>query len=388
EQSGFRSAHSTTTRFTQFIQDVSTSLQQHTAALVLYIDFSKAFDQLWRRGLIYKLHKLRCPKELLQFIIEYLDNRTCQIEINGLLSAVFDVDRGVPQGSVLGPVLFLLFHADMPTEIPSAQHTHMYADDVALVIDASPWWKSTEVITNIQKIAQQTLNELQKYSSRWKQPINYIKTEYQWIHKRITISSIVLLIDQHELARTNLFKYLGYYIDQKLSFNKHVQNILTKIKTNTPMITYVAQSKTSSYHARTLIFNAYVLPYFQQLYSIYPLLPDSTKDKIEARNRQVYRVINRWYDATNDEIKLTHRFETITDRAKKILRNFINKAHTVIPELFEKYTQSGSMQMYLQMHNQSPFIQYLNVGRQSATVKRWLDQEDRYLDKLMSFIQD
>ncbi|CAF1016354.1 unnamed protein product [Didymodactylos carnosus] len=65
EQSGLRSAHSTTTRFTQFIQDVSTSLQQHIAALILYTDFSKAFDQLWRRGLIYKLHKLRCPKELL-----------------------------------------------------------------------------------------------------------------------------------------------------------------------------------------------------------------------------------------------------------------------------------------------------------------------------------
>ncbi|CAF1611302.1 unnamed protein product [Didymodactylos carnosus] len=108
-----------------------------------------------------KLHKLRCPKELLQFIIEYLDNRTCPIEINDLLSDVLDVDRGVPQGSVLGSVLFLLFHADLPTEIPSLQHTHMYADDVALVIDASPWWKSTEVITNIQKIAQQTLNELQ-----------------------------------------------------------------------------------------------------------------------------------------------------------------------------------------------------------------------------------
>ncbi|CAF0996495.1 unnamed protein product [Didymodactylos carnosus] len=58
-----------------------------------------------------------------------------------------------------GPVLFLLFHADMPTEIPSSQHTHMYTDDVALVIDAAPWWKSTEVITNIQKTAQQTLNE-------------------------------------------------------------------------------------------------------------------------------------------------------------------------------------------------------------------------------------
>ncbi|CAF1536072.1 unnamed protein product [Didymodactylos carnosus] len=75
---------------------------------------------------------------------------------NDLLSDVSDVDRGVPRGTALGSVLFLPFHADMPTEIPSSQHTHMYADDVASVIDASPWWKSTEVITNIQKIAQQT----------------------------------------------------------------------------------------------------------------------------------------------------------------------------------------------------------------------------------------
>ena len=93
EQSGFREKHSTTTRFVQFIQHISSGLLQQTATLVIYIDFIKAFDQLWHDGLIYKLHKMNCPHELVIFIIEYLRNRKGYIEMNQLLSNILDVDR-------------------------------------------------------------------------------------------------------------------------------------------------------------------------------------------------------------------------------------------------------------------------------------------------------
>ena len=110
EQSGFREQHSTATRFVQFLQYLSAGLLQQTASLVIYVDFTKAFDQLWHDGLLYKLHRMNCPHELVIFIIEYLKNRKCYIEMNQVTSAILDIKKGMPHGSCLGPILFLLFH--------------------------------------------------------------------------------------------------------------------------------------------------------------------------------------------------------------------------------------------------------------------------------------
>lgn len=82
EQSCFREGYSTTTRFVRFLQHISTGLLQPSATRVIYLDFTKAFDQLWHNGLLHKLHRMNCPRELVLFILEYLKNRTCYIELN------------------------------------------------------------------------------------------------------------------------------------------------------------------------------------------------------------------------------------------------------------------------------------------------------------------
>ena len=122
-----------------FLQHVTSGLQQHTASLVIYVDFVKAFDQLWHDALIYKLFQLQCPSELLTFIIEYLRNCKCFISLNESISPSFSVQKGVPQGSCLGPLLFLLFHSELPHRIPSASYSHLFADDLAVIVHASPW---------------------------------------------------------------------------------------------------------------------------------------------------------------------------------------------------------------------------------------------------------
>ena len=151
DQSGFREHHSTTTRFVQFLQHLSAGLLQQTASLVIYMDFTKAFDQLWHDGLLYKLHRMNCPQELVIFIIEYLKNRKCYIEMNKVTSAIFDIEKGVPQGSCLGPILFLLFHCEMAQRIPAATHAHLFADDLALIVNASPWWHRSEFASQMQR---------------------------------------------------------------------------------------------------------------------------------------------------------------------------------------------------------------------------------------------
>ena len=230
EQSGFRAHHSTTTRFVQFLQHLSTGLQQHTASMAIYVDFTKAFDQLWHDGLIYKLHRMNCPRELVLFIIEYLRNRKSYLELNQVTSNIFDIEKGVPQGSCLGPILFLLFHCELAQCIPSATYSHIYADDLALIIHASPWWHRSEFTQQMQRLGQAALKEVHQYAAKWKQPINVTKTEWQWIHRRVVIPTLSLTIANNPIQRTSVFKYLGYYVDERLSFNTHCTKMLQKLE--------------------------------------------------------------------------------------------------------------------------------------------------------------
>jgi Reverse transcriptase (RNA-dependent DNA polymerase) len=86
------------------------------------------------------------------FIIEHLKNRKRYIEMKHVTSAIFDIEKGVPQGSCLGPILSLLFHCEMAERIPAATHVHLFADDLALTIHASPWWHRTEFAPQMERI--------------------------------------------------------------------------------------------------------------------------------------------------------------------------------------------------------------------------------------------
>ena len=146
---------------------------------------------------------MNCPYELVNFIIEYLKNRKCYIEMQHITSVIFDIEKGVPQGSCLGPILFLLFHCEIAQRIPSATHAHLFADDLALIIHASPWWHRTEFAPQMEPIGQQALKQVQAYAFEWKQPVNFPKTEWQWIHRRLVIPTLSLSLDQSTSHKEN-----------------------------------------------------------------------------------------------------------------------------------------------------------------------------------------
>ena len=392
EQSGFRAHHSTTTRFVQFLQHLSTGLQQHTASLVIYVDFTKAFDQLWHDGLIYKLHRMNCPRELVIFIIEYLRNRKCYLELNQVTSNIFDIEKGVPQGSCLGPILFLLFHCELAHRIPSATHSHIYADDLAMIIHASPWWHRSKFTPQMQRLGQAALNEVQQYAATWKQPINTSKTEWQWIHRRVVIPTLSLTIANNPIQRASVFKYLGYYVDERLSFNAHCTKMLQKARKNSVFLKFINRSNTSSAKARQLISQAFIQPYLQLIYVVWPLLSTSCINQVEATNRQISRLIHKWFDASNDEVRWLPHYQTAESKAQRFLRRFIDKAESVTPELFDDYILGKAMLMYLRMHVQErPFIEALPQGRFRKHVTDWMiaptdERRKCYLDRLSTLL--
>lgn len=130
QQSGFRTSHSTTTALLKISDDIKRALNRKMTAVIL--DFTKAFDSV--------VHKLLCDKLRSQFFFDtsavsmissYLSGRMQAACIEGVVSNFLPMSRGIPQGSVLGPVLFLLFVNDMPDSI-KFMLPHLFADDVQL----------------------------------------------------------------------------------------------------------------------------------------------------------------------------------------------------------------------------------------------------------------
>jgi hypothetical protein len=116
EQSGFRPGHNMAVRIVAIIDQIGQSLAKNTAA-ALFMDFKAAFNQLWYNGLWLKLNRLGCPTHLIAWLRQYLRGRSTYIEIKGDRSETFDLHKGVPQGSYVGPVLFILYHHDILNSI-------------------------------------------------------------------------------------------------------------------------------------------------------------------------------------------------------------------------------------------------------------------------------
>lgn len=156
--------HATTHQLTRLVQDIAIGFtrQDH----LLYIE--KAFDKIWKDGLIHKLIKLKLPKQLIKIIQSYLQNRTFQVKYKGTLSNKKHADAGVVQGRLLGPILFNIFLHDMSKT--KFVKIGLFADDTLIYRTGSHSHREIKLI-------QDELNVLSEYYQEWKIKINSDKTQ-------------------------------------------------------------------------------------------------------------------------------------------------------------------------------------------------------------------
>ena len=218
-QSGFRSGDSTTNQLIELVNVIHKSFDKRGSYEVrsVFLDISKAFDKVWHEGLIFKLKQNGLCGSLLTLIENYLDGRNQRVVLNGSSSTFFPIKSGVPQGSVLGPLLFLIYINDLEKHIKSK--IKFFADDTMIFsVVHDPLLTANEL--------NHDLHMINCWAHQWKldfnPDINKQAVEVLFSHKSKKPTHPPLFFNGAEVLRVNEHKHLGLILDSKLSFFEHV----------------------------------------------------------------------------------------------------------------------------------------------------------------------
>jgi hypothetical protein len=235
-QHGFMKHRSCTTQLLKCYHSIGRILDEGGQIDVIYLDFSKAFDSVPHNYLLFKLETLYgISGVVLDWFRNYLSDRVQRVVIEGEESAWAHVTSGVPQGSILGPLLFLLFINDMPRAVVSSF--------IALFADDSKVYMSINSHQDCE-LLQKDLNELLNWSKTWGMLFNPSKCKLLSITRSHTPVNFNYNLDGVILERVGQFKDLGVVFNHNLSFTSHIDSLIAKCNRVCGMI-----KRSVGYHA-------------------------------------------------------------------------------------------------------------------------------------------
>ena len=164
-QSGFRQNKSTDDHLFRLSQSVMESFNRGEHVVAAFLDEEKAFDNVWHNGLRYKIFMLDLPTKMTRWLSDFRVGRVIQVNVNGFLSDKISPIAGVPQGSVLSPLLFLISINDLPKPHHRQNSKSQVADDTAL-------WDASKNVQFAAKVLQKDLGKLAKWCAKWRIKLN------------------------------------------------------------------------------------------------------------------------------------------------------------------------------------------------------------------------
>ena len=227
KQHGFREGRSCLTNLLEIIESWTDILDDDDGVDVAYLDFRKAFDLVSHRHLIYKMSKYGITRQTLNWVEAFLSNRKQKVVIRGTASELLEVTSGVPQGSVLGPILFLIFINDLPLKVISP--LSLFADDskvfTRIVAEKNIKNKVKPAPTG-NEVLQRDLENIKKWADKWKMEFNVDKCKVMHLGRLNQCQEYSM--GGKNLQVTTEEKDLGVLIDNKLEFGNHIRVITNK----------------------------------------------------------------------------------------------------------------------------------------------------------------
>lgn len=218
-QFGFLKNRSCLTQLLLSFAEIINCIENKAACNVIYLDFSKAFDSVPHNELLFKLWRIGITGPLWYWFKDYLSNRRHYVCVDGYCSDTLPVHSGVPQGSILGPLLFLIYINDFPEYIVNST-PFIFADDTKLIMRVSNF--------NDQILLQNDLDSMLSWCVKWKINVNLVKTVVMLFSLAKSFDSPFFMLMDHQIGVVNTFRDLGVTVSGNLSWSNHINQLCSK----------------------------------------------------------------------------------------------------------------------------------------------------------------
>ena len=350
-QSGFRSLHSTVTALLEATDSWAMNIDRGFVNAVVFLDLKKAFDTVDHNILLTKLQYYGIRGSCHNWFTSYLSNRTQTCLMNSFMSSPKLVKCGVPQGTILGPLLFLLYINDLPNCLYFSQ-PRMYADDTSLTF-------ASVDLKHIDDCLNYDLNRVYIWLSANKLTLNLTKTEFMLVASRQKLSTFSVIpsfsINDHPVKQVSSVKSLGVHIDQNMSWECHIQNICKKIASALGAIKRIRHL--IPFNILINVYDSLVQPHFNYCSVVWGNCGSGLSEKLQKlQNRAARILMHASYDSNIDEL-----FRALGMRKLKYQRS-----------------ESAAVMMYKSLHGMTP--EYLTsrfVFRNDITSYRLRNTENK-----------
>lgn len=284
EQSGYRKDHSCETALNLILAKWNECLEKKGAIIAVFLDLKRAFETISRRKLLATLVKYGFAGTVLEWFSEYLKGRSQRTKYGSGVSSEARTKFGVPQGSVLGPLLFILYINDMKRILKYCD-INLFADDTVIFISADNAIAATELLNC-------DLECLSKWLMFKKLKLNVSKTKAMVIsNRRANYDSVRVKMDGVLLERVQEIKYLGVLIDDKLSFKNHIDYTIGKIAKKYGVLCRLREELTQ--WSKIFLYKALISPHFDFCPSIIYLANEQQMSRLQKLQNKVMRLILR-----------------------------------------------------------------------------------------------
>ena len=329
-QYGFQKGRNTAQATLDFLKTVETALQENEYAIGIFCDLSKAFDTLDHETLLNKLEHYGIRGKWLSWLKSYLSNRKQYVDFNGKTSSHQPITVGVPQGSILGPLLFLIYINDLPASLQKLIAV-LFADDTNLVIKGN----------NLNELSNQLNSDLENLNDFFrtnKLKLNASKTKVVCFRKKsanITETQLNIQLDGTKLKPEDNATFLGLTLDKNLTWEEHCKKVANKMAQNAGVLNRVKKSIPAV--SMKILFNSIIFPHYSYCLEVWGNCQQKYLKRIIGLQKKTVRCITKshWLAHTEPRMKNLKILKLEDQHQLQCLALTFNMLKGLAPDVFE-----------------------------------------------------
>lgn len=317
-QFGFREKHATIDQVHRLTDRLEKALEEKKICSAVFLDVAQAFDKVWHQGLEHKFKQL-LPEQHSMLLKSYISGRMFRIRCEDQYSELRPIKAGVPQGSVLGPLLYLLYTYDIPVTEQTTVAT--FADDTCILAVGKTEQEANEIL-------QDALNQVNAWTKSWRIRLNENKSVHVNFTNKHT-GQMPITINNHIIPYANMAKYLGMNLDAKLRWKEHIKKKREELNLKYRKLYWLlGRHSELSIRNKLMVYKQVLKPVWTYGIQLWGCACSSNINIIQRFQNKVLRgIVNAPWYVRNSDLHRDLGVEMVADEVKHFAKKHEERLH-------------------------------------------------------------